>query len=69
MFGYSPFHLSYVHQMLLIPTLHRGRINIMLIPHLLRQMCLLPFLPLLLLNVVVLVVRWIRIRRIKANKK
>ena len=49
-----------------IPSLQEHQL--MLIPLLLHQMCLLPFLPLRLLKVVVLVVRWIRRRR-KTNKK
>ena len=59
----------------LILMLHRKRINLMLIPLLLHQMCLLPFLPLRLLKVVVIVARWIRrrrkerLRRGKTNQK
>ena len=56
-----------------IPTLHHKSINIMLIFHLLRQMCLLPFLLLFLLKFMMLVIMWIRrrrkgrLRRIKEN--
>ena len=68
LYGYSLFQLSQVYRLFQIQTLHYKSINIMLIFHLLHQMCILPFILFSLLKVMMLVIKWIR-RRIKTNTK